>query len=87
MTKPYGLRKRLQSKRFDKVALLEYDNYMLNEEKKLLEEFQWDAIKVLTYYYHNRPTEAHCMTQELKAKHECYILTIPQKEDKLCYSL
>lgn len=87
MTKPYGLRKRQQDKKADKVAQLEYDNYILKEETKILDEFQWDAIKVLTYFKHGRPEEAQELLSQLIGKHECYIITIAPKEDKPCYNL
>ncbi|USL89363.1 hypothetical protein vBBceHLY2_00087 [Bacillus phage vB_BceH_LY2] len=87
MTKPYGLRKRQQDKRDKKIARLEYENYMLTEENKILDEFQWDAIKVLTYYYHHNYHEARKQVSELIKNHEAYIITIPPKEDKPCYNL
>ncbi|ASR79704.1 hypothetical protein JANET_223 [Bacillus phage Janet] len=79
MRRTYGAKRRLVNKKEEKIALLEYDNYMLNEERKILEDFQWDAIKVLTYFYHNRPEEAQKYIRELMDKHECYIITIPPK--------
>lgn len=87
MINPYGLRKRRQDKRNEKIAILEYDNYMLSEENKILDEFQWDAIKVLTYFKHGRPEEAQELLSQLIGKHECNIITIPPKEDKQCFNL
>ncbi|AMW62493.1 hypothetical protein AARONPHADGERS_239 [Bacillus phage AaronPhadgers] len=81
MRRTYGAKRRVINKKDEKIALLEYDNYILKELLEIEQEISIDAGEVLRHVYHANPNiYVKNKIQEFMKKHEYNIITIKPKE-------
>ncbi|AGI12129.1 hypothetical protein BPS10C_132 [Bacillus phage BPS10C] len=68
-------------RRHDKIANLEYDNYMLKEELTNTQDELYDALNALRLWYHSDTVKdqvaASEFTDRFMKKHGIYIITVP----------